>query len=42
LISYYKTNGIIFLTKQMDACHSIIAQRFKEEAKNMLKGIKER
>ncbi len=41
LISYYKTNGITFIKKHVDANHSLIAQRFEEKMNNMLKGIGE-
>jgi hypothetical protein len=41
LISYYKTNGITFLRKHVDANHSLIAQRFEEKVNNKLKGIGE-
>ncbi len=42
LISYYKTNGIIFLKKYVDADHSFIAQMFEEKMNILLRRIEER
>jgi len=36
LIFYYKTNGITFLKKHVDADHSFIAQMFKEKVNSLL------
>jgi hypothetical protein len=42
LISYYKTNGIIFLKKNVDVNHYFITQMFEEKVNNLLKSTKER
>jgi Zn-dependent M16 (insulinase) family peptidase len=39
---YYRTNGIFFLKKLVNAYHSFIAQMFEEEVNSLLKSIKER
>jgi hypothetical protein len=41
LISYYKTNGMIF-RKHVDVKHAFIAKRFEEKMNNMLKVIEEK
>jgi len=41
LISYYKTNGIIF-RKHVNAKHAFITKRFEEKMNNMLKVIEEK
>ncbi len=39
---YYKTNGITFLKKHVDAKHTVIAKMFQKEINFLLKGRKER
>jgi hypothetical protein len=42
LISYYKTNGITFLKKHVDANHTIIAKMFEKKVNSLLKGREEK
>jgi hypothetical protein len=42
LISYYKTNGITFLRKHVNANHGQIAKIFEEEVNNLFIGKEER
>jgi hypothetical protein len=42
LISYYKTNGITFLKRNMDVDHFFIAQMFEEEVNSVLRNVEER
>jgi len=41
LIFYYKTNGIMYLEKHVDAKHIGIAKMFEEKVNSLLKGKKE-
>jgi hypothetical protein len=42
IITYYKTYGIYFLKKDMDANHVLIAKRLEEEISNHVRGDVER